>query len=106
MSWHRLAAIDDCPPGSGKEFVVGEQVIAIFNIGGDFFAIDGVCAHQGGPLAEGELTECIVTCPWHGWQFDVRTGQQQLNRNITQQQFETKVEDGALFVKLTDGGPE
>lgn len=104
MPWHRLAAVDDCPPESGKEFVVGEHVVALFNIGDEFFAIDGVCAHQGGPLAEGELAECIVTCPWHGWQFDVRTGRQQLNGNIVQRQFKTKIEGGAVWIEITNGG--
>ena len=50
---------------------------ALFNVDGTFYALDGVCPHQGGPLGSGEVHNCIVTCPWHGWQFDVRTGQHQ-----------------------------
>ena len=47
------------------------RVIALFNVDGTFYALDGVCPHQGGPLGQGTLEGCIVTCPWHGWQFDV-----------------------------------
>ncbi len=100
MAWHRIASVDDCPPGSGLEAVIGEQIVALFNVDGQFFAIDGVCPHQGGPLAEGELTGCIVTCPWHGWQFDVRNGQHQLNLSLMQPRFETKEEDGGVWVEL------
>jgi nitrite reductase (NADH) small subunit len=102
MPWHRIAAVEDCPPGSGVEAVVGEHIVALFNVGGEFFALDGVCPHQGGPLGEGELNGCVVTCSWHGWQFDVRTGQHQLNRNVVQPRFETKTEDGGVWVKLPE----
>ena len=100
MPWHELTAVANCPPGKSLELVIGEQIIALFNVAGEFYAIDGVCPHQGGPLAEGALTGCIVTCPWHGWQFDVTTGQHQLNRNIRQPRFETKIENEIVFVEL------
>ena len=102
MPWHRIADIADCPPGTGLESVVGEQVVALFNCDGQFFALDGVCPHQGGPLAEGVLAKCIITCPWHGWQFDVRTGQHQLSKNVVQPRFETKVENGMVWVELPE----
>lgn len=100
MPWHRIAAVEDCPPGGSLETVVGESIVALFNVDGQFFALDGICPHQGGPLGEGKLTGCIVTCLWHGWQFDVRTGQHQLSRTLAQPRFETKVEDGAVWVEL------
>src|SRR5690349_14039514 len=102
MPWHKLVAVADCPPGSSREIVIGEQVIALFNVDGQFFALDGVCPHQGGPLGDGELAGCIVSCPWHGWQFDVTTGQHQLSPNIVQPRFETKVADEAVWVELSE----
>ena len=48
--------------------------VALFNVDGRYHAIDAICLHRGGPLADGVLSHCIVTCPWHGWQFDVTTG--------------------------------
>jgi nitrite reductase (NADH) small subunit len=100
MPWHRIAAAEDCPPGSSLEAFADDRIVALFNVEGQFFALDGICPHQGGPLGEGELTGCIVTCPWHGWQFDVRTGQHQLSRTLSQPRFETKVEDGSVWVEL------
>jgi nitrite reductase (NADH) small subunit len=102
MPWHRIVAVDDCPPGKGLESVVGEQIVALFNVEGEYFAIDGVCPHQGGPLGQGPLTGCIVTCPWHGWQFDVKTGQHQLSRTLRQPCFPVKIDDGGVWVLIEE----
>jgi nitrite reductase (NADH) small subunit len=98
--WTKVAAVEDCPPGNGLEVIVGERVVALFNIEGTFYALDGVCPHQGGPLAEGEVTGCIVTCPWHGWQFDVRTGQHQLSTTIRQPTLPVRIEGDAVLVEF------
>jgi nitrite reductase (NADH) small subunit len=71
---HRLCAAAEVPPGSGKEFRAGDKVIAVFNVAGSFHAVQGICPHRGGPLAEGILAGTSVTCPWHAWSFDVATG--------------------------------
>lgn len=58
----------------GKLVEAGGQSIAIFNVGGNYYAIDNTCTHRGGPLSEGMLTGDVVTCPWHGAQYNVKTG--------------------------------
>lgn len=71
----KLADKKDIPPG--KSIIVLSpkgQEIALFNIDGEIFALENACPHQGGPLGEGEVENACVTCPWHGWQFDVKTG--------------------------------
>jgi nitrite reductase/ring-hydroxylating ferredoxin subunit len=98
--WVTIAREDECPPGEALERVAGERIIALYNVEGTFFALDGVCPHQGGPLGRGCLSGAIVTCPWHGWQFDVRSGQHQLSRTLTQPQFEVRVEHGLVLVNL------
>lgn len=98
--WQKLVAAADVPAGSGKEFAVSGRIVALFNVDGEFFAIDGICAHQGGPLAKGELVDHVVTCPWHGWQYDVSSGQHCLNPRICQTKFEVKVEAGDVFVRV------
>src|ERR1700722_14567262 len=98
--WTRIAAARDCLPGTALELAAGERVIALFNVDGAFHALDGICPHQGGPLGEGDLAGCVVTCPWHGWQFDVRTGQNQLSTRIVQPRFPVRVEDDAIWVDL------
>ncbi len=70
----KAARAADVPPGTGTTVEVGEKTIALFNCDGCFYAIDDTCPHQGGPLGEGELQGTVVTCPWHEWRYDVRTG--------------------------------
>ena len=53
---------------------VGGKHIALFNIGGSYYAIDDTCTHRGGPLSEGAVRGTTVTCPWHGAQYDLKSG--------------------------------
>jgi nitrite reductase/ring-hydroxylating ferredoxin subunit len=98
--WIEIARSPECPPGTALERVAGDRIVALYNIDGTFYAIDGVCPHQGGPLGQGTLSGPIVTCPWHGWQFDVTTGCHQLNPRIAQPRFAIRVEGDAILVKL------
>ncbi|HEX3871106.1 MAG TPA: Rieske 2Fe-2S domain-containing protein [Pirellulales bacterium] len=98
--WIEIAAAADCPPGSALELVAEETMVALFNVDGEFYALDGVCPHQGGPLGKGCLTGAIITCPWHGWQFDVRSGEHQLNKRLQQPTLPVRVVGEAVFVDL------
>jgi nitrite reductase (NADH) small subunit len=71
----RVANIGDLSPGKGRCIDLGEgHELAIFKIEGQVYAIDNHCPHRGGPLAEGDVTGCVVYCPLHAWSFDLRTG--------------------------------
>jgi len=96
----RVACVDDVPAGSGLEITVAGRVIAVFHIEGEYYAIDGICAHAGGPVGKGEIDGCVVTCPWHGWQYDVPSGRHCLTDSISQQSFPTSVEDNDIYVEL------
>jgi nitrite reductase/ring-hydroxylating ferredoxin subunit len=88
---HVVAAARDVPPGSRKLISVQGRQIVVFNVGGEYFALLNRCPHQGGSLCDGELVGLvsasapgqyvysrageIIRCPWHGWEFDLRTGQ-------------------------------
>ena len=74
MAFLRAARKDEIPAGSIREFQVNGSTLAISNVDGKFHAIDNTCLHRGGPLAQGELKGATVTCPWHGWQYDVTSG--------------------------------
>ncbi len=63
------------PPGEKLLIEIDERSIAVFNVGGSFYAIDDVCTHDGGPLAKGDFEGAEIQCPRHGARFDVRTGQ-------------------------------
>jgi nitrite reductase (NADH) small subunit len=71
----KVAETKEVAPGTGKVVDAEGRSIALFNVAGTFHAIDNTCTHQGGPLGEGELTGEAVTCPWHGAQFKVKTGE-------------------------------
>ena len=98
----RLCADDDVPPGEGREFPVGDRLLAVFRVGNEFYVLDGLCPHAGGPLGAGCLEGTTVTCPWHGWQFDVTDGRHALTPQITAETFAVEVEDGGVYVTLPD----
>ncbi len=99
-NWIRIAAVDDCPPGQARELLAADRIVALYNVEGEFHVLDGICPHQGGPLGKGILAGCVVTCPWHGWQFDVTTGQHQSNRSLRHDRWAVKVEAGSVLVDL------
>jgi len=103
-NWQRVAEVSDLAAGECGEYVAGERIVALFNVEGTFYALDGICPHQGGPLGKGALTGCIVTCPWHGFQFDVTTGQHQTSSSLRQPIFPVKVEAGAVWVDIEASG--
>ena len=74
----RVARASEVPSGSAKVVVVLGHPVALFNVDGAVYAVSNVCLHRGGPIGEGTLDGAIVTCPMHGWEYDVRTG-----RNVT-----------------------
>jgi nitrite reductase/ring-hydroxylating ferredoxin subunit len=95
-----MATLGELPPGGSKVVEHGGRVYAIFNVGGTITAIDGICPHQGGPLADGPLEGTMVTCPWHGWQFDVCTGKTPLGPKIKQTVYEVRVEGQDVLVAV------
>jgi len=71
----KVLSTSDLAEGQGKVVQAGGKAIAVFNVGGTVYALDNTCLHRGGPLGEGELEGAVVTCPWHMWEYDVRTGE-------------------------------
>jgi nitrite reductase/ring-hydroxylating ferredoxin subunit len=74
MAFVRVVGAGEIAAGSVQEFQVDGKTIAVANVGGKFYAISGTCLHRGGPLGQGSLSGKEVTCPWHGWSFDVTNG--------------------------------
>ena len=101
--WIRICAEDECPPGEARELVVEGRIVALFHVDGRFYALDDVCTHDGGPLAEGDLAGFEIACPRHGARFDIRDGRA-LTMPATKPTIahEVKVEGGEVFVKLAD----
>jgi nitrite reductase (NADH) small subunit len=100
MPFLRAARKDEIPVGSIREFAVEGKSIALSNIDGQFFAINNTCLHRGGPLGSGELAGKTVTCPWHGWQYDVTTGKLNMNPSVGVQCYAVEVRGDDIFVDL------
>lgn len=96
----KVATKADIPPGTGKVVEVAGKAIAIFNCDGTFYAMDNTCRHRGGPLGEGALSGTTVTCPWHGWEYDVKSGVCQLDPSIKLQTFPVTVEGDDVLVSV------
>lgn len=80
MKWVNAAKYSDLEPGACRSVDLDDDItIAIFNVEGEIFALDNTCPHAGGPLGEGSLEGDMITCPWHGWKFYVKTGECQKN---------------------------
>jgi nitrite reductase/ring-hydroxylating ferredoxin subunit len=99
-NWIDVAAASDLPDNAAKEVVVGQLILALFRSGGELYALDGMCAHQGGPIAEGKVEAGCVTCPWHGWQYELATGIQTINRQPLQRTYEVRERGGRIEVKV------
>ncbi len=98
--WHTLSGVPDLACGEVVEVFVEGNILVISNVEGELYAMDGLCAHQGGPLGKGKLKGCLLTCPWHGWQYDVATGRQILSQTITQRTYPIRRQNDTIQVCL------
>lgn len=96
----KVAKKDEIPKDTGKHVEVDGREIALFKVDGKVYAIDHLCPHSGGPLAEGGLKNKIVTCPWHGWDFDVTTGQCSFNKAIANATFKVQEKGNDIYVEI------
>lgn len=97
----KVASAADIPPGDRLLVELDGIRVAIFNLDGEFHAIEDVCTHDGGPLVEGQVLEgCQIQCPRHGARFDIRTGAAlSMPAFEPTPSYEVKVEDGEIFIE-------
>lgn len=100
MDFVTVARTTELLPGQCKVVEAAGRQIALYNVGGTFYATDNTCKHRGGPLGEGELEGNIVTCPWHGWQWDVTTGRSEFNPATAVACYETRVEGDEVKIAV------
>jgi nitrite reductase (NADH) small subunit len=97
----KLTTQSELPPiNTAKEFPCGEKTICIANVNGACSAMDNVCLHVGGPLGQGMVENGKVVCPWHGWQYDPKTGEAAHNPKAKVAVYAMKVENGDVMVEL------
>ena len=99
----RVGKASDVPEGRAEVFDVEDRKIAVFRVEGGFHAIDDICTHDGGPLAEGELEDYQIICPRHGARFDIRTGQALTLPAVTPvDSYPVRLEGNELYIGLPD----
>jgi len=116
MAQHIVATVDDIPPGQRKLVNVEGRDIGIFNVGGEYFAVGNRCPHEGASLCKGRIVGLVessepgsyrfsrrgelLRCPWHGWEFDLRTGKSWCEPDRTKvRSYDLKVESGGALVE-------
>jgi nitrite reductase/ring-hydroxylating ferredoxin subunit len=107
--WTDLCAVDELEPDEVAEVLVGERPIAVACVGGAggarFHAVDGVCPHAGGPLGDGVVEGGHLTCPWHGWSYDLATGRSTVDPEVRVPTFDVRVQGGRVQARLRVTGP-
>jgi nitrite reductase (NADH) small subunit len=101
MPWTKLANQSELPSNNeAKEFVCNGKEICIANVNGTCSAMDNICLHQGGPLGAGVVMNGKVVCPWHGWEWDPKTGQAVHVPNAKVAVYPIKVENGEVVIEI------
>jgi nitrite reductase (NADH) small subunit len=96
----KVASLSELENGASNAVEVGGKTIAIFNVNGTVYALDNTCLHRGGPLGEGILEGDVVTCPWHMWQYNVRTGEKLENPSLKVATYPVQIEGDDIKVAL------
>ena len=117
---HRVVPVDEIPENGGVLADIGDREIGIFKSDGKLYAYDNRCLHQGGPVCSGNIigktelvlneggevlaevdddTQMRLICPWHGWEYDLTTGQLAHDRRYRLRRYEILVEDGIVYVE-------
>ena len=96
----KVAETTELNPGECKVVETEGKTLALFNVDGAYYVTDNTCLHRGGPLGEGELEGKIVTCPWHGWRYDVSTGANANNPAVKVACFPARVEGTSVYVEV------
>jgi nitrite reductase (NADH) small subunit len=96
-----VARLEDVPPGTVAAVEAGDEKIALANVDGELYALQGVCLHLKGPLGEGKVdANHYLTCPWHGWKYHVATGKNDFDLAIQARTYEVRVESGDVQVAV------
>src|SRR5688572_7012037 len=97
-----VGRIGDFEAGKGRMVPVNGGHVAVFRLGDEFFALDNMCLHRGGPLCDGEITNGVVTCPWHFWSYEIKTGTMVQDPRVGVSKHEVRVDGEVISVRLTD----
>lgn len=98
-----VGAISDFTSRQGKMVTVDGRHVALFRLGDEFFAIDNLCLHKAGPLCDGHIDgNDVVTCPWHGWSYEIKTGTLVQDPRVGVSKHDVRIDGEQISVRLTD----
>lgn len=100
--WVRVADASAVGDEAAREVVVEGELVAVFRHQGQLYALEALCAHHGGPLAEGSLHEGCVTCPWHGWTYHLCDGTQAASGEQLIRAYPVRERDGGIEIGLVE----
>jgi nitrite reductase (NADH) small subunit len=96
----KVGALSELPPGSVKEVELAGESYAVCNVDGSLHCLEGICPHAGGPLGQGTLNGSNLVCPLHEYEFDLRTGANDMDEDLQAKTFPVRVENGDIFIEV------
>jgi nitrite reductase/ring-hydroxylating ferredoxin subunit len=100
MPFVKVGSLAQLPPGAVMEAEVAGDTFAVCNAGGELYALAGVCPHAGGPLGQGALHGTTLVCPWHGWEYDCRTGVNEFDEDVKVDSFPVRAEGDDILIDV------
>jgi nitrite reductase (NADH) small subunit len=99
----KIADTNELPGvGEAREFECDSQTICVANVEGSYSAVGNICPHRGGPLGQGIVEGEKIVCPWHGWEFDLATGNNFYTPNLSVSSFELKVDGESVYARIRE----
>jgi len=100
MAFIEAAKLSDLKIGNAKHVKVKNKEIAIYNVNGKIYATDNACLHHKGPLGEGQLNNNIISCPWHGWQYDITNGNCNTVPGLKLKTYKVKIDKEKIMIDI------
>jgi nitrite reductase (NADH) small subunit len=107
MSFVKVKPLEEVSPGNLTEVSVANAQYVLCNVDGAIYCVNAACPHAGGPLGQGDINGSVLVCPWHGWEFDCRTGLNDSDECLRLETYPVAVEDGFIHIDVpcpTDSG--
>jgi len=102
MGFVKLGALAALPPGALSQVIVGDKEVVLCNSEGTVHAFNGQCPHQQGPLGEGNFDSNTIICPWHGWEFNCITGENDFDPELKLERYPVEVRDNEIYVNIPE----
>ena len=97
-----VGRLGDFTPGQGRMVDVSGRHVAVFRLGDELYALDNMCLHRGGPLCDGHIDNGVVTCPWHGWSYEIKTGTMVQDPRVGVSRHEIRLDGDHVTVRLSE----